>query len=265
MTEKLTIENLTVLQYETREWMGRAAAADVAAKMKEMLLEKENISVIFASAPSQNEFLDHLRKDDGIPWERIVCFHLDEYVGIPADAPQSFSFYLQERLFRYRKPKQFHMIDGLNDPAAECARYANLLAAQPIDICCIGIGENGHIAFNDPHVADFRDPHPVKVVDLDETSRRQQVHDGCFAALDEVPKEAVTLTIPTIMSARAIFCTVPGERKSAAVRNAVRGPVTPQCPASVLRQAKECRMYLDRESAALLQIYGKVPKKADIP
>jgi glucosamine-6-phosphate deaminase len=248
----MTINRMTVSVHPTRETMGKAVASDVAAKIKELVMQKDSISVVFASAPSQNEFLDALREDESIPWERVVCFHLDEYVGLPADAPQSFSIYLKEKLFQHRKPKQFYAIDGMNDPAAECKRYSELLAAQPIDIACIGIGENGHIAFNDPHVADFRDPLRVKVVKLDETSRRQQVNDGCFAALEEVPVEAITLTIPAILSASAIFCTVPGKRKSGAVREALYGPVDERCPASVLRDAAWCRMYLDKESASLL-------------
>ncbi|KIL41365.1 glucosamine-6-phosphate deaminase [Gordoniibacillus kamchatkensis] len=249
---QLTVSRMTVMRHPSREMMGEAVARDVAAKIRELQETQAAVSVAFASAPSQNEFLDFLREEKGIRWERLMCFHLDEYIGLPAEAPQSFSRYLQDKLFGLRQPRQFHAIDGMNDPAAECARYARLLADYPLDIACIGIGENGHIAFNDPHVADFRDPHPIKIVKLDETSRRQQVNDGCFAALDEVPEEALTLTIPTILSASSIFCTVPGERKSGAVRDALYGPVDVKCPASVLRKAKDCRLYLDADSASLL-------------
>jgi glucosamine-6-phosphate deaminase len=250
--ETTTINQLTVLRHTTRETMGKAVAADVAAKMKELLEQKPMISVVFASAPSQNEFLDALLEDESIPWERVVCFHLDEYVGLPADVPQSFSLYLKEKLFSSRKPKQFHAIDGLNDPKEECKRYSELLASHPLDIACIGIGENGHIAFNDPHIADFQDPLKVKSVMLDETSRQQQVNDGCFDTLENVPVEAITLTIPTILSAPAIFCTVPGERKSKAVQETLYGPVDVRYPASALRRAASCRIYLDEESASLL-------------
>ncbi|MCR8632241.1 glucosamine-6-phosphate deaminase [Paenibacillus radicis (ex Xue et al. 2023)] len=246
------VDRLQIRRYETRKEMGEAVAAGLADKMIELLTIKETIAVIFASAPSQNEFLGALQSIDNIPWERVICFHLDEYVSLSAEAPQSFSRYLMDTLFNRRKPKQFHAIDGLNDPAAECARYSALLAAQPIDIACIGIGENGHIAFNDPHVADFQDPKAVKVVLLDEISRQQQVNDGCFASLGEVPLEAITLTIPTILSAASIYCTVPGERKSSAVRDAIQGPVDVSCPASVLRNATAAYMYLDKESASLL-------------
>ncbi|TDF92030.1 glucosamine-6-phosphate deaminase [Paenibacillus piri] len=232
--------------------MGKSVAADVRDRMLKLLKNKEYITVVFASAPSQNDFLDALCNDDLIPWDRVVCFHLDEYVGLPADAPQSFSFYLKKRLFERRKPKRFYAIDGLSDPERECRRYSELLAAHTVDIACIGIGENGHIAFNDPHVANFNDPLPVKSVHLDEVSRQQQVNDGCFDSLERVPSTAISLTIPTILSASFIFCTVPGDRKKQAVRDAVLGPVTEQCPASILRTAQECRMYVDAESASLL-------------
>lgn len=248
----ITINELTVLPYSTRQEMGKAVASDVKDRMLELLRQKDQITVVFASAPSQNEFLDALREEAVIPWERVVCFHLDEYVGLSAEAPQSFSLYLQEKLFKTRKPKQFYAIDGLNDPEKECERYSQLLAANPVDIACIGIGENGHIAFNDPHIADFNDPLRVKSVQLDLISRQQQVNDGCFDTLEQVPSIAISLTIPTIMSASYIFCTVPGDRKKQAVRDAVHGPVTEQCPASILRSAGSCRMYLDAESASLL-------------
>ncbi|TJY40740.1 glucosamine-6-phosphate deaminase [Cohnella pontilimi] len=251
--KQLTIDHLTVLSYPTRREMGDAVAADVKAQLKKLLQEKETVTLVLASAPSQNDFLDSLRsQSDDIPWDRIVCFHLDEYVGLPQNAPQSFSTYLQNRIFSVHTPKLFHRINGLNDADRECLRYSELLAAQPIDIACIGIGENGHIAFNDPHVADFQDPFLVKKVELDETSRVQQVNDGCFDKLEQVPTTAITLTIPAILSASAIFCTVPGDRKKKAVKDTVHGPISVECPASILRNARECRMYLDEESASLL-------------
>jgi len=244
--------NLEVKRYDTRQRMGQAVAGDLLLTIQEMLKEQEDISIAFASAPSQTDFLESLRGLDDVPWERLHCFHLDEYIGLSAEAPQSFSRFLYDQLFDFRKPRAFHAIDGMNDPAAECVRYAALLQEKPLDIVCIGIGENGHIAFNDPHVADFNDAQSIKVVDLDLISRRQQVNDGCFAALDEVPVQALTLTIPTILSASAIFCTVPGSRKSEAIRNTVYGPIDAACPASILKTAKMCRLYLDNESASLL-------------
>jgi glucosamine-6-phosphate deaminase len=249
---QMTINHITIFSHPTREAMGQSVAIDVKVQIMELLKQKENITIVFASAPSQNEFLDALKSDTTIPWDRIICFHLDEYVGLSPESPQSFSYYLQEKLFQFHKPKQFHYLNGLNDPEMECQRYSELLALHPIDLACIGIGENGHIAFNDPHVANFSDPLQVKKVMLDEVSRLQQVNDNCFANLEEVPNMAISLTIPAILSASVIFCTVPGERKSKAVRDAVLGPLTIECPASVLRNAHDCRLYLDEESASLL-------------
>jgi glucosamine-6-phosphate deaminase len=232
--------------------MGKAAAWELANCIEAVLLEKETASVVFASAPSQNEFLHALRAIDTVEWDRLRCFHLDEYVGLSPEAPQSFSKFIKDELFQFRKPLEFYALDGLNSPEQECERYTELLLRYPLDIACIGIGENGHIAFNDPHVADFQDPVLIKKVQLDETSRNQQVNDGCFASLDQVPKEALTLTIPAIISASRIICTVPGQRKSEAVRNTIFGPIDVSCPASVLRTAKQCNLYLDRDSAALI-------------
>lgn len=244
--------NLTVKRYESREPMGQAVAGDVAAEIQRQLERKPLVSVVFASAPSQLDFLRALRAKEGIPWERVVAFHLDEYIGLPAEAEQSFSAFLRKELFQYRQPRHFHQIDGLNDPADECRRYAQLLADTPLDIACIGIGENGHIAFNDPHVADFQDPAMIKPVELDEASRIQQVNDGCFPRLEDVPTRALTLTIPAILSASSIYCTVPGIRKSEAVRRTLTGEIDVACPASILRTASRCTLYLDRESASLL-------------
>lgn len=250
-------QQLTVHRYSNRLEMGRAVAADVAETIRRQLQHKERLTIVFASAPSQNEFLEALVERADIEWERLVCFHLDEYVGLPADAPQSFSRYLQDKLFTKRPPQQFHRINGLNEPETECIRYGKLLETYGIDIACIGIGENGHLAFNDPHVADFHDLYPVKLVSLDETSRKQQVNDGCFTQLNQVPVQAITLTIPVILSAAAIFCTVPGARKSSAVGKTLLGPVTTLCPSSILRTARSCQMYLDMESASELVTPGQ--------
>ncbi|GAB2717586.1 6-phosphogluconolactonase [Paenibacillus thermoaerophilus] len=250
--DNLNVGNLEIRRYESRTQMGEAVAHDLAAHIRQVLKSKDFVSIVFASAPSQLDFLESLRRMEDVPWDRIHGFHLDEYIGLSQEAPQSFSRFLRDQLFNYRTPHVFHALDGLNDPQQECKRYAELLKQTPLDIACIGIGENGHIAFNDPHVADFEDPQAVKVVALDETSRQQQVNDGCFAALEEVPTEALTLTIPSIMAAPAIFCTVPGSRKSRAVRETVYGPIDVSCPASILRKANRCYLYLDRESALYL-------------
>jgi glucosamine-6-phosphate deaminase len=248
----MKIDNLTINRFDSRKEMGRSAALQFVAAVEQLLNAKEFVNVVFASAPSQNEFLRELRKIETVEWERIRCFHLDEYVGLPPEAKQSFSSYLRDELFRYKSPHAFFAINGLNSPDEECKRYSELLKQYPLDIACIGIGENGHIAFNDPHVADFHDQQLIKKVMLDEESRQQQVHDECFSSIDEVPREALTLTIPVILSASSIICTVPGERKNAAVQKMLYGPVDVSCPASALRNAKVCHMYLDRESASLI-------------
>jgi len=175
---------------------------------------------------------------------------MDEYVGLPADAPQSFGLFLRTRLFDLVRPGRVEYIDGnAPDAAAECARYGALLRERPVDIVCAGIGENGHMAFNDPHVADFADPEVVKLVTLDEVCRRQQVHDGAFASVDQVPKAALTMTMPALMSARRVYCIVPGPTKTEAVYHALCGPIDASCPATVMRRHRQAVLYLDQEAA----------------
>ena len=212
------VDKLNVKVYQTREEMGRAAAEEAAAAIRAAIAAKGEINMIFAAAPSQNEFLAHLIADKSIDFTKINAFHMDEYIGLPADAPQGFGNFLRERLFDRVPFKTVNTIDSTAaDPEAECRRYAALLQAHPCDIVCMGIGENGHIAFNDPHVADFGDKAAVKVVALDETCRQQQVNDGCFARLDDVPTHALTLTIPTLTAPEAVFCIVPAKTKANAV------------------------------------------------
>jgi glucosamine-6-phosphate deaminase len=249
---KMNIDNLSISSFASRKEMGRAAANDLAEIIKELHQSKETISIVFASALSQNEFLRELRMISVIEWNRIHCFHLDEYVGLSPDAPQRFSQYLREELFGFRQPLNFFAIDPSNTPEEECRRYTELLQRYPLDIACIGIGENGHIAFNDPHVADFHDAQMIKKVELDEASRQQQVHDECFSHIDQVPREALTLTIPTILSANHIICTVPGRRKRDAVQKTIFGPIDVSCPASVLRTARSCHLFLDHESEPII-------------
>ena len=236
----------------SRAEMGRKAACDIADCILRLLERKEQINMIFAAAPSQNEVLAALAEDNRIPWQRINAFHMDEYIGIPQDAPQSFANFLKNALFDKLPFRSVNLIDCTAEPAAECARYADLLAQNPPDIVCMGIGENGHIAFNDPHIAFFHDPAMVKIVELDEKCRNQQVNDGCFAALQDVPTHAMTLTIPTLMQAPHCFCIVPAPTKAQAVRNTVIGPVTEACPASILRRKEDAILYCDSDSAALL-------------
>jgi glucosamine-6-phosphate deaminase len=242
------VVRLQVHVYRDRGAMGAAAGADVIANMKDLLATQDRIRMVFAAAASQRELLRELSDAAALDWSRVTVFHMDEYLGLPSDAPQQFSTFLQEHLFRRVRPGEVHLINSGNDSEAECARYGHLIRAAPIDIVCLGIGENGHLAFNDPHVADFSDPAAVKPVVLDVASRQQQVYDGAFRTLGEVPGAALTLTIPMLMSGTRLYCVVPGSTKHAAVDAALNGPIAPSCPASVLRRHPRCILYLDADS-----------------
>ena len=245
-------DRLRVNVYPTRDEMGRAAAADIKAKILDLLQRKETLRMIFAAAPSQNEVLAALAHDKEIPWDKIHAFHMDEYIGLPASAPQAFGNFLSEHLWGLVPFKSVNYIDiTAKDAVSECARYASLLATAPIDIVVMGIGENGHIAFNDPPVADFSDPLAVKPVALDEVCRRQQVNDGCFASLDDVPQTAITLTVPTLFAGGALFCIVPAKTKAEAVKNTLTGEVGEWCPATILRHHENATLYLDSDSSVL--------------
>jgi glucosamine-6-phosphate deaminase len=234
--------------YPDSEALGVAAARDIGDELVRRLARQSGARVIFASAPSQEATLRHLAKHPGIDWARVTAFHMDEYLGLAPDAPQRFGTWLRRALLDRVPVGTVHLIDPGENPRAAADHYAVLLAAAPIDLVCLGIGVNGHLAFNDPP-ADFDDPALVKVVTLDHASRVQQVDDGCFDALDEVPTQAVTLTIPVLVSAAALFCMVPGAQKKRAVTNALHGPVTGLVPASALRTHPRCSLYLDQESA----------------
>ena len=238
--------------YENRAQMGAAAAKDISAEIKRLLETKSEINMIFAAAPSQNDVLAALRADSSIPWEKVSAFHMDEYIGLDEDAPQSFARFLKDALFDLLPFKSINLIRGGETPEAECARYAELLKKYPTDIVVMGIGENGHIAFNDPPVADFHDAEIIKPVKLDDVCRMQQVHDGCFPDFDSVPKYALSLTVPTLMKAAARFCVVPCSAKAEAVKNTLTGSVGEWCPATALRVTPNSIMYCDRDSASLL-------------
>jgi glucosamine-6-phosphate deaminase len=240
-----TVDRLAVRVYGDREAMGSAAGTDVAEKVRELLSQKECVRMVFAAAPSQSEALRALAGEPGIDWSRVAAFHMDEYVGLSSEEPQSFGRFLSDALFDVVKPGEVHFIEGTRQPTEECKRYTALIRVAPIDIVCLGIGENGHIAFNDPPVADFDHPETMKPVQLDEASRRQQVNDGLFSSIEEVPTHALTLTIPALMSGTHLFCVVPGSTKRSAVECALRGPVTTECPASVLRRHRHCVFYVD--------------------
>ena len=252
--ERLKVDQLTVEIYATRDDMGIAAGRAVAQCMRVLLREKDEIRIVLAAAPSQNEFLAELSSLSDLDWERVVALHMDEYVGIGADAPQSFVRYLWEHLYDRVHPGAVHSLDGsASDSAAECERYASLVNEAPIDILCAGIGENGHLAFNDPPDADFDAPETVKVVNLALACREQQVQDGCFPDLGSVPKRALTLTIPAMMVATYAFCMVPGPTKAEAVRDTLLGPVSSLCPATILRTRDSAILYVDSDSASLFR------------
>ena len=239
---------LNVNVFSTRQEMGKSAGRDIENKIIELLKIKPEIRMIFAAAPSQNEVLDYLVNSDKIEWNRITAFHMDEYIGLDKNESRSFSTYLNEHLFQGVNLKKVHLIDGKAPVNEEIERYSALIAEAPIDIVCLGIGENGHIAFNDPPVADFNDKKILKVVELDESCRIQQVNENCFDTLDDVPREAFTLTIPVLMNADFLFCVVPGLSKHEAVTNTINGPVTTKCPASILQTHPNCRFYFDKDA-----------------
>jgi len=244
------IDQLHIAAFPDRAAMGAAAGLEAAAAIQRALAATGAARVILASAPSQSELLAALLAQP-IDWSRVTLFHMDEYIGLPAAHPASFRHFQQKHVLSRIQPRAFHGILGeAADPAAECARYAALLSEAPIDVVCLGIGENGHLAFNDPPVADFNDPKLVKIIELEDPCRQQQVNDGCFAALADVPRTAITLTIPALCAGRELFCVVPGPRKARAVRDTLRGPIATTCPASILRRHPHAKLYLDRDSAA---------------
>lgn len=252
LTKTFKADLLSVNIYDTRKNMGVAAAADIAACIKKLLADKEEIYMIFAAAPSQNEMLEALVADPEVQWNRVHALHMDEYVNLPADAPQGFGNFLRRAIFDKVPFASVNLIGTDADSEATCARYDAFLTEHPVDIVCMGIGENGHIAFNDPHVADFNDPLKIKKVDLDQKCRQQQVNDGCFQSIDQVPTHALTLTIPTLYNVENVFCVVPAPSKAEAVKNTVTGPVSEVCPASILRKHANATLYVDADSSALL-------------
>ncbi len=246
----LTVDGVRVMVASNRNEMGKRSAANVSKLIKKILQKKDEVRMIFAAAPSQDEFLDELVKDKSIDWSKIVAFHMDEYIGLNKDSEQLFSKYLMRNLFSKVNFKKVHIINSYSGEIYnECERYETLLKEKQIDIVCMGIGENGHIAFNDPPVADFKDKKFVKVVKLDEKCRQQQVNDGCFLRLSYVPSAAITLTIPALLSAAHLNIVVPGVRKAEAVRNTLYGVISTSCPASIIRKHKDAAMYIDIDSA----------------
>jgi len=251
-TRSFAVDRLAIEVLPTRADMGRVAAAAVAVHLRGVIASQGHARVVLACAPSQDEFLSALADSGANPvdWGSVTVFHMDEYVGLGGDHPQSFRRYLREHFLARVKIGAFHPLGAEEaDSAAVCARYSKLLAERPIDLICLGIGENGHIAFNDPAVADFDDPLRVKVVKLDGACRRQQVNDGCFPSIASVPGHALTITVPVSRAARRLSIHVPGPRKAAAVRAALTGPIESACPASILRLHPSATLYLDRSAA----------------
>jgi glucosamine-6-phosphate deaminase len=239
--------------FPTKQEMGAQAAADGAAFIRAALAERGRANVILATGASQFEMIAQLVAEPDVDWSQVTVFHLDEYVGLPISHPASFRRYLTERFVNQLPvpPRAFHSLNGEGDGAAECRRVGDILRKHPIDVAFVGIGENGHLAFNDPP-ADFEVEDPFLIVELDEHCRRQQFGEGWFKTFDEVPLRALSMSVRQILKSRAIVCTVPDERKAAAVRASVEGEVTPLVPASILQKHPQMTLYLDEAAASLL-------------
>jgi len=251
------VDRLAVEIHPNRAALGLAAARAAAAYLHDVIVARGEARVVFACAPSQDEFLAALTTPEqcgtALDWRCVTAFHMDEYVGLSADQPQSFRSYLRRHLLDRVAVGHFHPLPAEEpDVAAVCARYTALLRERPIDLICLGIGENGHIAFNDPSAAEFDDSTWVKVVELDEACKQQQVNDGCFPTLSDVPRQALTLTVPVFRTARRLSIHVPGQRKTAAVRAILRDAISTACPASILRTHPAAVLYLDDASAGAL-------------
>ena len=251
--DRFTVDRLTVVVHPDQRSLAAAAAEQAADGLRSAVAARGTANAMFATGNSQLAFVETLTGLDGIPWSDVVAFHMDEYVGVGPDHPAGFRRWIRERIAERVHPDAVHYLDGTaSDPDAECARYASLLATHPLDLCCLGIGENGHLAFNDPPVADFADRSDVKVVELDPACRAQQVGEGHFPGIEAVPTRAMTVTVPALLRARQVVAVVPEERKAVAVHAALTGPVSTGCPASALRTAPDATLHLDDRSAALL-------------
>ena len=237
----------------SRTELGQIAASEIAAALRRNLEKQSQVRVIFAAAPSQSAMLAALLREPGIDWRRVTAFHMDEYIGLPANAPERFGGWLTREFFGHVPLGKVFLIEPGADPEKACAAYAARLGEAPIDLVLLGVGTNGHLAFNDPP-ANLNDPLAVKVVELDQMCREQQVLEECFAELAEVPTHAVTLTVPTLLAGRELFCCVPGRHKSGAVKAMMQSPVSGDCPATALRNHARCTVYLDRDSSALIKL-----------
>ena len=245
----LVTGGLDVHVFDTRAQLGAAAAKDAAEKLKNVIAERGEANVVFAAAPSQNETLEGLLESD-VDWTKVRAFHMDEYIGLAPDHPSGFGNFLRRALFDRVSFKEVYYLANEGEEAEQiCENYSNLLTKYPPDMIMLGIGENGHLAFNDPPVANFNDPKKVKIVELDDVCRQQQVNDGCFPTFDDVPKRAITLTMSMIMDVPIAITAVPSASKANAVDATINGPITTDCPASILRNHKCASLYLDKDSA----------------
>lgn len=244
------VDKLSVRLYHQETELTQDVAEIAHDYLRNILAHQSQAAVILATGNSQIKFLEALIALGGIDWSRIVFFHLDEYLGIEASHSASFRRYLQQRVEKRVNPAAFHYIEGdTMQPLAECDRYTQLLQAQPIDLCCLGVGENGHLAFNEPSVADFNDSRQIKLVKLELATRQQQVNEGHFPNVEAVPQYAFTLTISPICGAKKILCLAPHKRKAAIVKKMLRSPISKDCPASILRSQVQATLFLDADSA----------------
>lgn len=254
LVRELMSDKLHVLEYENRDLLGQSAASTVADLMQRTIAEKGRVRMVFASAMSQTDFLKYLGEESGIDWTKVYAFHLDDYLDFPSDHEQSFSRFLIDRLFSRVKGTNFFPINSqAPDPAAECRRYTALLKEAPIDIMILGIGESGHLAFIDPPYCNFNDPEIFKTTELDEQSREQMLHDGCFQTIEEVPRKAFTMTVPACLLGMFTVIIVPTALKAKTIKEVVEGPVTTRVPASILQKKGNAWLLIDRDSGQLLK------------
>jgi glucosamine-6-phosphate deaminase len=241
--------------YATTEEMGAAAAAQAAVAIKSAIKNKAAANIILATGTSQIEMLENLVQAGGIEWSKVTMFHLDEYIGLGADHPASFRKYLKQRFVdKVGNLRTAYFVNGdADDAQRECQRLGGIIAKHPIDVALIGIGENGHLAFNDPP-ADFETEEAFIIVELDDRCRRQQLGEGWFETLEKVPSRAISMSIRQIMKSACLLVSVPEKRKAEAVKNALEGPVTNMCPASILQQHKNCKIFTDEDAASLLSV-----------
>ena len=252
LLKNIRVDKLDVFVHDTRESMGEQVARDFGTYLRNLQTKKDQVNIVFAAAPSQSDFLRSLLDEKGIDWSRVNIFHMDEYIGIGIDQEQSFAGFVKKHVADVFPVGNFYPLNGKAKAEDECLRYTRLLREMRIDIVCLGIGENGHIAFNDPGEADFWDANDVKIVTLDEVCRNQQVNDKCFETIDEVPKHALSLTVPALMRADAMFCTVPAKTKAWAVEKTLKEGINDMCPASALRLHKNAKFYCDSDSGISL-------------